>query len=52
MIPIITKDTRCEECYKTFKTYQYDESCICTSCRSMKALERIADAIETWVGWQ
>ena len=52
MIPIITKETRCDECYKTYTTHQYDERQVCTSCRSMMALERIAEAIETWVGWQ
>jgi len=52
MIPVITKEARCEECYKTFTTHNYDDECICTSCRSMKALERIAEAIETWIGWQ
>ena len=52
MIPVITKDARCEECYRMFTTWNYDESCVCTDCRSMKALERIAEAIETWIGWQ
>ena len=52
MIPVITKDARCEECYRMFTTWNYDETCICTDCRSMKALERIAEAIETWMGWQ
>lgn len=52
MIPVITKEARCEECYTMFTTHRYDDECICTSCRKMKALERIAEAIETWVGWQ
>ena len=52
MIPVITKEARCEECYKMFTTHRYDDECICTSCRQMKALERIAEAIETWIGWQ
>jgi rRNA maturation endonuclease Nob1 len=52
MIPIYTKEAQCNECYKTFTTHYHDDVEVCTSCRSMKALERIAEAIETWMGWQ
>ena len=52
MIPTYTKDARCDECFIRFTTHLHDENEICPSCRQMKALERIADALETWLGWQ
>ena len=51
-LPTFTKEVKCDDCYKSFTTHMYDENEVCTSCRSMRALERIAEAIETWVGWQ
>lgn len=50
MLPIPKKTVECEECYERFTTHQYDDECVCMSCRSTKALERIANAIEYWVG--
>lgn len=52
MFSIPKKTVECEECYQRFTTDQYDNDCICMSCRSTKALERIANALEYWVGMQ
>ena len=43
-LPTFTKECTCDECYKTFTTHMYDENEVCTSCRSMRALERIGNA--------
>jgi hypothetical protein len=41
----------CEECYQQYVGTRHDES-VCVQCRSVKALERIADVLEHWVGIQ
>ena len=48
---IFTEDKRCDECFSIFKDAKYGDG-VCVSCRNMKALERIADVLEHWVGLQ
>jgi len=49
MLPTITCTRDCEECHKEYVGTRYDES-VCVSCRRVRALERIADVLEHWVG--
>jgi hypothetical protein len=46
------KQTQCEECTKMFDQWKYGSEHRCVTCRAMRAMERIAEAIERWVGWQ
>lgn len=46
------KQTQCDECMKMFDQWKHGSEDCCVTCRSMRAMERIATAIETWVGWQ
>lgn len=46
-----TVERICEECHKTYTGWQHDEE-MCVECRRMRALERIADCLEYWVGNQ
>jgi uncharacterized Zn finger protein (UPF0148 family) len=48
---IFTEDKQCDECFTTFKDAKFGEG-VCPTCRQMKALERIADALEYWIGLQ
>lgn len=48
----ITEIQTCEECYEEYKMWIHDSHAACVSCRRMRALERIAEALETWIGWQ
>ena len=54
MIPgrIMTEEKMCECCYQDFVTWRYDTSDYCPSCRQVRALERIAEALEYWIGLQ
>ena len=49
---MITEIQTCEECYEDFKAWIHDSHAKCVSCRRMRALERIAYAIEHWMGMQ
>ena len=46
-----TKDKHCEECHGEYRGSDHDGD-TCPTCRQMKALERIADVLEYWVGMQ
>lgn len=48
---IFVDDKQCEECFTTFRDAKFGEG-VCVPCRKMKALERIADVLEHWVGLQ
>lgn len=52
MIEIDTIEARCDGCYNLFTAWRHRPEEFCPTCRTMRALERIAEAIETWVGWQ
>ena len=47
---LITEEATCETCYAKFQRWRYDEHENCVTCRQMKALERIADVLEHYVG--
>lgn len=51
MIPMITETKDCEVCHKQYEGTRFDEG-TCVSCRQVRALERIADVLEYWVGLQ
>lgn len=46
----MTEEKMCECCYEDFVAWRYDTHDHCPSCRQMLALERIAEAIEYWIG--
>jgi len=52
MLGPITELQTCEECYEDFKMWIHDSHSSCPKCRQMRALERIADALELWMGMQ
>lgn len=49
MLPVHTIARTCDECHQEYIGTRHDEG-MCVQCRSMKALERIADVLEHWVG--
>lgn len=51
MIPIHTITKDCEVCHQPYEGTRFDES-TCVRCRRVRALERIADVLEYWVGLQ
>jgi hypothetical protein len=50
-LPVFKAEKTCEECFEVFIGAQYGED-VCRTCRSMLALEKIADAIQYWVDHQ
>ena len=48
-LPIVHSDKICHECCYPYRGWAHDDD-ICVKCRKMKALERIADVLEYYVG--
>jgi hypothetical protein len=51
MITPYTMEKDCEVCHGKYEGTRFDES-TCVPCRRVRALERIADVLEYWVGLQ
>lgn len=47
---VITKAKDCEDCHQEFIGSEFQPRC--KYCERTYQLARIAEAIETWVGWQ
>ena len=46
----ITEVRLCETCYDDYTAWIHDSGETCPTCRRTRALERIADVLEHWVG--
>ena len=48
-LPVVYSDKICHECCHPYKGWAHDDD-TCVECRKMRALERIADVLEYYVG--